>query len=158
MRFLLRWYHLEVQVCTHALLYTFFFLRIRRPPRSTRTDTLLPYTTRCRSDIFLSQLTSRQMDRLSRALQARGEGFYTIGSSGHEGNAAVAAALRVTDMAFLHYRYNAFHLQRARPMPGLPPNWDMTLSFPASSRDHIPGGQPQVTGSQSDAPSFRKEW
>ena len=33
------------------------------------------------------------MDRLSRALQARGEGFYTIGSSGHEGTAAVAAAL-----------------------------------------------------------------
>src|SRR3546814_7727140 len=28
----------------------FFFLRIRRPPRSTRTDTLLPYTTRFRSD------------------------------------------------------------------------------------------------------------
>src|SRR3546814_599358 len=28
----------------------FFFLRIRRPPRSTRTDTLLPYTTLFRSD------------------------------------------------------------------------------------------------------------
>src|SRR3546814_15217868 len=27
----------------------FFFLRIRRPPRSTRTDTLLPYTTLFRS-------------------------------------------------------------------------------------------------------------
>src|SRR3546814_9730596 len=26
-----------------------FFLMIRRPPRSTRTDTLFPYTTRCRS-------------------------------------------------------------------------------------------------------------
>src|SRR3546814_3702238 len=26
-----------------------FFLRIRRPPRSTRTDTLFPYTTRFRS-------------------------------------------------------------------------------------------------------------
>src|SRR3546814_12220581 len=26
-----------------------FFLMIRRPPRSTRTDTLLPYTTRFRS-------------------------------------------------------------------------------------------------------------
>ena len=46
------------------------------------------------TDIFLSQLTSRQMDRLSRHLQARGEGFYTIGSSGHEGNAAVEAAVR----------------------------------------------------------------
>src|SRR3546814_18772992 len=29
----------------------FFFLMIRRPPRSTRTDTLLPYTTLFRSAI-----------------------------------------------------------------------------------------------------------
>src|SRR3546814_14771207 len=29
----------------------FFFLMIRRPPRSTRTDTLFPYTTLFRSDI-----------------------------------------------------------------------------------------------------------
>src|SRR3546814_19167154 len=28
----------------------FLFLRIRRPPRATRTDTLLPYTTLFRSD------------------------------------------------------------------------------------------------------------
>src|SRR3546814_15667530 len=31
------------------LLYVLFLLMIRRPPRSTRTDTLLPYTTRFRS-------------------------------------------------------------------------------------------------------------
>src|SRR3546814_8680582 len=30
----------------------YFCLRIRRPPRSTRTDTLFPYTTRCRSAVF----------------------------------------------------------------------------------------------------------
>src|SRR3546814_9423271 len=30
----------------------FFFLMIRRPPRSTRTDTLFPYTTRFRSRVF----------------------------------------------------------------------------------------------------------
>src|SRR3546814_6740908 len=30
--------------------FLFFFLRIRRPPRSTRTDTLFPYTTLFRSD------------------------------------------------------------------------------------------------------------
>src|SRR3546814_10046505 len=30
-------------------MYSFFFLRIRRPPRSTRTDTLFPYTTLFRS-------------------------------------------------------------------------------------------------------------
>src|SRR3546814_15895133 len=32
------------------LLYFFIFLMIRRPPRSTRTDTLFPYTTLFRSD------------------------------------------------------------------------------------------------------------
>src|SRR3546814_14696242 len=31
------------------LLFLFFFLMIRRPPRSTRTDTLFPYTTLFRS-------------------------------------------------------------------------------------------------------------
>src|SRR3546814_18104324 len=31
--------------------FVFFFLMIRRPPRSTRTDTLLPYTTLCRSAV-----------------------------------------------------------------------------------------------------------
>src|SRR3546814_7811406 len=30
-------------------MYIFFFLMIRRPPRSTRTDTLFPYTTLFRS-------------------------------------------------------------------------------------------------------------
>src|SRR3546814_17873588 len=30
-------------------LYCFFFLMLRRPPRSTRTDTLFPYTTLFRS-------------------------------------------------------------------------------------------------------------
>src|SRR3546814_20203301 len=32
-----------------VILYFFFFLMIRRPPRSTRTDTLFPYTTLFRS-------------------------------------------------------------------------------------------------------------
>src|SRR3546814_10439493 len=33
----------------HFLPFLVFFLMIRRPPRSTRTDTLFPYTTLCRS-------------------------------------------------------------------------------------------------------------
>src|SRR3546814_12719779 len=33
------------------LVVTFFFLIIRRPPRSTRTDTLFPYTTLFRSPV-----------------------------------------------------------------------------------------------------------
>src|SRR3546814_9221093 len=33
----------------------FFFVMIRRPPRSTRTDTLFPYTTLFRSDSLVLQ-------------------------------------------------------------------------------------------------------
>src|SRR3546814_6591773 len=41
----------------HLCFYLFlFFLMIRRPPRSTRTDTLFPYTTLFRSDLVLVQL------------------------------------------------------------------------------------------------------
>src|SRR3546814_16320620 len=36
-------------------LLFFFFLMIRRPPRSTRTDTLFPYTTLFRSPVFFIQ-------------------------------------------------------------------------------------------------------
>src|SRR3546814_4141765 len=39
----------------------FFFLMIRRPPRSTRTDTLFPYTTLVRS--FLRRTLRRQLLR-----------------------------------------------------------------------------------------------
>jgi 2-oxoisovalerate dehydrogenase E1 component len=99
-------------------------------------------------DLFYSQIASRQMDRLSRRLQARGEGFYTIGSSGHENNAAVADALRLGDMAFLHYRSNAFQLHRAKQLPGQTPCWDMLLSFAASAEDPISGGRHKVIGSR----------
>src|SRR3546814_13222922 len=36
-------------LCFFLMCYIFFFLMIRRPPRSTRTDTLFPYTTLFRS-------------------------------------------------------------------------------------------------------------
>src|SRR3546814_18465646 len=36
-------------MCICYLFISFFFLMIRRPPRSTRTDTLFPYTTLFRS-------------------------------------------------------------------------------------------------------------
>src|SRR3546814_17219011 len=36
-------------ILIYVLFLFFFFLMIRRPPRSTRTDTLFPYTTLFRS-------------------------------------------------------------------------------------------------------------
>ncbi len=99
--------------------------------------------------LFRAQVQTRQLDRTSRKMQARKQGFYTIGSSGHEGMAAVAAAFRPDDMAFLHYRDAAFLLQRMNQVPGSTPLWDFLLSFGASSDDPISGGRHKVLGSKA---------
>lgn len=99
--------------------------------------------------LFRTQCLSRALDLTSRAMQKAGQGFYTIGSSGHEGMAAVAAALRPTDMAFLHYRDAAFQLARAEQVPGQSALWDMLLSFACSSEDPISGGRHKVLGSKA---------
>lgn len=99
--------------------------------------------------IFRAQVLSRNLDRRSRKMQAAGEGYYTIGSSGHEGMAAVAAALRPDDMAFLHYRDGAFQTMRSAQVPGTTPTWDMLLSFATSCDDPCSGGRHKVLGSKS---------
>lgn len=99
--------------------------------------------------IYRSGCLTRALDRTSRAMQAAGQGFYTIGSSGHEGMAAVAAALRPADMAFLHYRDAAFQIQRASQVPGQTITWDMLLSFACSTEDPISGGRHKVLGSKA---------
>ncbi len=120
-------------------------------PKRTSTITLQQagLSTEQLVEIFESQITSRQLDRTSRQMQANGEGFYTIGSSGHEGNAALAAAFRYDDMAFLHYRDAAFQIQRSKQISGQTPIWDMLLGFAASADDPISGGRHKVLGSKS---------
>ncbi|WFE67218.1 thiamine pyrophosphate-dependent enzyme [Micromonospora sp. WMMD714] len=71
--------------------------------------------------LFDAQVTSRQLDLAGRWLRSFDEGFYTIGSAGHEANAAVAAALRPTDPALLHYRSGAFYCLRAAQAAGVFP-------------------------------------
>lgn len=99
--------------------------------------------------IYRAQCLSRNLDRISRQMQAAGEGYYTIGSSGHEGMAAVASALRVDDMCFLHYRDGAFLLMRAMRVPGQIPARDMLLSFASAREDPISGGRHKVLGSRA---------
>ncbi|MEV7988491.1 thiamine pyrophosphate-dependent enzyme [Micromonospora sp. NPDC085948] len=84
----------------------------RRDPADPVSDDA-PLTGAQVLDLFDAQVTSRQLDLAGRWLRSFGEGFYTIGSAGHEGNAAVAAALRPTDPALLHYRSGAFYCVRA---------------------------------------------
>src|SRR3546814_2787219 len=50
----------------------FFFLMIRRPPRSTRTDTLFPYTT-----LFRSQTRSPATPVIKALVHNDSEGFYS---------------------------------------------------------------------------------
>jgi 2-oxoisovalerate dehydrogenase E1 component len=112
-----------------------------RPPEG-------PLTAAGAAEIFRAACLSRALDRQSRVMQRAGQGFYTIGSSGHEGMAAVAQALRPGDMAFLHYRDAAFQIARSRQVRGQDMAWDMLLSFAASSEDPISGGRHKVLGSK----------
>lgn len=98
--------------------------------------------------IYRAQCLSRALDLTSREMQKSGQGFYTIGSSGHEGMAALAQALRPSDMAFLHYRDAAFQIARADQVPGQRIAWDMLLSFACSSDDPTSGGRHKVLGSK----------
>jgi len=104
-------------------------------------------------ELFESQLISRHLDLMARVLRVQNKVFYTIGSSGHEGNAMVARATRHTDPAFLHYRSGGFMAERFRKIPGtdgkkLDPIMDSALSFAASADDPASGGRHKVWGSK----------
>ncbi len=98
-------------------------------------------------DLFESQLISRHLDLYSRVMQKNKQSFYTIGSAGHEANAAYGLAFKPDDIAFLHYRSGAFMVQRAKNAK-VDIIKDMLLSFAASSEDPISGGRHKVLGSK----------
>lgn len=96
--------------------------------------------------IFRAQAGSRQLDYVARTLKNEGRGYYTIASAGHEGNAAVAAALRVDDPAFLHYRSGAFYLYRSAQAGRDDGLRDVLLGITAARDDVISGGRHKVFG------------
>ena len=99
-------------------------------------------------ELLESQLISRHLDLMARVLRVQNKVFYTIGSSGHEGNAMVARLTRHTDPAFLHYRSGGFMAERFRKIPGMDPVMDSALSFAASKDDPASGGRHKVWGSK----------
>ncbi|KAA1397499.1 thiamine pyrophosphate-dependent enzyme [Aeromicrobium ginsengisoli] len=101
-------------------------------------ETLLAY--------FDAQLQSRHLDLAIRWLQTQGEAFYTIGSAGHESNAAVAMALRPSDPALLHYRSGGFYAARAGQVAGSTAIDDVLNGALASTSDPISGGRHKVFG------------
>src|SRR5574337_396949 len=99
-------------------------------------------------ELLESELISRHLDLMARVLRVQNKVFYTIGSSGHEGNAMVARLTRHTDPAFLHYRSGGFMAERFRKLPGMDPVMDSALSFAASKDDPASGGRHKVWGSK----------
>src|SRR3546814_1192385 len=63
--------------CVHYRVIISFFLRIRRPPRSTRTDTLFPYTTLFRSGATKSGVETMLVQSLFQAF-----GLHDVGVLG----------------------------------------------------------------------------
>lgn len=96
--------------------------------------------------LFTAQARSRHCDFAARTLQKSREAFYTIGSAGHEANAAVALALRPDDPALLHYRSGGFYAARASQVPGAAPVRDVLEGAMSSTSDQISGGRHKVFG------------
>ena len=122
-----------------------------KAPKPLPDAPVLPGSTLTAGDflqLFRSQLISRHLDLMARVLRVQNKVFYTIGSSGHEGNALVAQLTRHTDPAFLHYRSGAFMAERFRKLPGMDPVMDSALSFAASAEDPASGGRHKVWGSK----------
>ncbi len=116
---------------------------------SSTTDISAPVDVRDAEQLlrlFDAQLGSRHLDLAARWLQTRGRGYYTIGSSGHEGNVAVAEALRPTDPALLHYRSGGFYLGRASQVPGHDGLRDVLLGIVAAVDEPMTGGRHKVFG------------
>lgn len=104
-------------------------------------------TGRAAVELFESQIVSRHLDLMARELRKQDRGYYTIGSSGHEGNAVLGRVTRHTDPAFVHYRSGAFVVERARQLPGQDSIRDTLLGMMAATADPTAGGRHKVWGS-----------
>ncbi|MFI6866317.1 thiamine pyrophosphate-dependent enzyme [Nocardia sp. NPDC050406] len=100
-------------------------------------------------ELFDAQAASRHLDLMARQLTREGNGYYSIGSSGHESNVALSAATRVDDPALLHYRSGAFFVHRVGRVSGSDPIRDVLLGVVAAASDPISGGRHKVFGSKA---------
>src|SRR3546814_7061606 len=70
---------MDLSLFINVFFLFFFFLMIRRPPRSTRTDTLFPYTTLFRSKLAANpRLREYVQERLSGQIR-RPDGSLVVG-------------------------------------------------------------------------------
>jgi len=96
--------------------------------------------------LFEAQAQSRHLDFAARWLQSQGKGHYTIGSAGHESNAALGLLSRVDDPALLHYRSGGFYAARAAAAGSTEGIKDVLTSLTSATSDPISGGRHKVFG------------
>src|SRR3546814_15929802 len=78
----------------------FFFLMIRRPPRSTRTDTLFPYTTLFRSAFHRRKPQDLRQRRGGRPFRPARQAF--LAGTGAEGAARLSAGRSLARLCPCH--------------------------------------------------------
>src|SRR3546814_17830445 len=107
---------------------------IRRPPRSTRTDTLFPYTTLFRS-IFSTEFALKMMGDIQQYfVEHRVQNFYSVSISGY--HIAEAGANPISQLAFTlsnGFTYVESYLARGMKIDDSAP----TLSFFFSDRKSV---------------------
>ncbi len=96
--------------------------------------------------LFEAQVQSRHLDFAARWLQSQGAGYYTIGSAGHESNAALGLLSRVDDPALLHYRSGGFYAARAARAGSPHAVRDVLSSLTSAKSDPMSGGRHKVFG------------
>src|SRR3546814_11912181 len=113
---------------TQCVLYLFFLLMIRRPPRSTRTDTLFPYTTLFRStrypDPFVLSLSKHRPSFLHEKSKAdRFDRFgRTATSRSEEHTSELQSLMRISYAVFcLKKKKKSILLTRQQNTNNLPP-------------------------------------
>src|SRR3546814_5354802 len=102
------------------MLCFIFFLMIRRPPRSTRTDTLFPYTTLFRSGLRNDPRHRRQRAVLHIVAQAlqKTVGHGVAKAFGHRRSAGIARSEEHTSelQSLMRISYAVFCLKKKTPI------------------------------------------
>ena len=96
--------------------------------------------------LFAAQVQSRHLDFAARWLQAQGQGHYTIGSAGHESNAALGLLSEVTDPALLHYRSGGLYAARSARAGRDDGVRAILQSLTSARSDPMSGGRHKVFG------------
>lgn len=99
--------------------------------------------------LFAAQVQSRHLDLAARWLQGQGRGYYTIGSAGHESNAAVGLLSEVSDPALLHYRSGGLYAARSAKAGREDGIRAILLSLVSARSDPMSGGRHKVFGHPS---------